>query len=227
MASCSFDNGSATGTDKPNYYVPETARDNDSEFYLDFPCNYNACKYKQEHIKTWRELIQSDYEHFVELMQKHVPLKSRTFHALRGNLTEKEVWGAETSARVAVGEQSTEDDKKKFLAYVCNHKGKKNGLTWGTILQKHYNYFMWAVGNAMGRDTKGFRIYVGMLQPEHQAIVMNTPKGEVKVPYARKLGNIKLESDFRLLAAQVRQSTDRHNLTGRIIDNIKLESDAK
>jgi hypothetical protein len=84
--------------------------------------------------------------------------------------------------------QDTPDAKveelKRYLDMKCGHKGKMNGHTWGDILKNNYRYYLFSVGNCMGRDTRSFRVFFQALRDEDKQIVQNTPKGEVKVPYA-------------------------------------------
>jgi hypothetical protein len=157
----------------------------DTVVYLGFPCRYTHCKYKGESEMTWGEIIKHDYEHFVQLMTFHVPVESRTFKALCSHLVGVDLDVAKVSERFQDSKQGTELELARFMKMTCGHKGKKNGLPWGEIREKDYNYFLFSVGNCMGRDSKTFRVMKGGLTDADQKMVMMTPKGEVRAPYKK------------------------------------------
>lgn len=150
--------------------------------YLQYDCRYKACKYRDENVKTWGELVREDYEHFSFLMHTEVGVESNTFLALSPFLQEPHKITALESVRrrdTLDGKQSINDD---FLNLICSHKGRMNGLTWGAVRQKDYSYFVWAVGNSMNRDTKSFSVFYNCMNKKEQQLVDSTPKGQVKVP---------------------------------------------
>ena len=61
-----------------------------------------------------------------------------------------------------------------------------NGKTWRQIRAERYPYFMWSVGNSMGRDTKSFQVLVECLNPADQITVKTTNKGELIVHRNKK-----------------------------------------
>lgn len=150
--------------------------------YLQYVCNYRACKYTADSKKTWGELIKDDYSHFVDLMKNHVPLESNTFKALSTDLHPPDLKECQTSVRAHDTPEAKQAEKDRFLDMTCTHNGRMNGKKWGDVLKNDYNYFMWSVGNAMGRETKTFNVLVECLTPSDKANVLGTPKGHVKTP---------------------------------------------
>jgi hypothetical protein len=148
--------------------------------YLQYTCTYKACKYTEPNEKTWGGLIKDDYPHFVELMKKHVPLDSNTFKVLSKNLHPPDLKECCRSTRVYETEEAKQEEKERFLDLTCTHTGRMNGKKWRDVLKKDYNYFMWSVGNTMGRETKTFKIFVECLTPADKVNVLGTPKGKVK-----------------------------------------------
>ena len=148
--------------------------------YLQYECNYKACKYRDP-ILTWGELHQQDYPEFLKLLCFHVPVTSNTFLALESQLQPTD----KITARMAVRERDTPAGQNKecaeYLKYVCTHKGRMNGKSWGEIRALDYSYFVWAVGNTMGRETKTFNVMKNCLTGAHQRYVLKTAKGDVKV----------------------------------------------
>jgi len=148
--------------------------------YLQYECNYRACKYRDPVI-TWGELITKDYPQFLDLMMHHVPSQSNTFIALRSQLKPADVLAAAVSTRERDTDKGKQRECTEYLKYVCNHKGRMNGKTWGTIRATDYSYFVWSVGNTMNRDTKTFNVMKNCLTPAHQMYVQGTEKGKVQV----------------------------------------------
>jgi len=148
--------------------------------YLQYDCNYRACKYRDPLI-TWGELIDRDYDQFLELMKHHVPVQSNTFIALRSQLKPGHVFAASISVRERDTEEGMRLECKEYLNYVCNHKGRMNGKTWEAIRATDYSYFVWSVGNTMNRDTKTFNVMRNCLTDAHQRYVDATEKGSVQV----------------------------------------------
>lgn len=148
--------------------------------YLQYECNYRACKYRDP-ILTWGDIREQDYPEFVKLLSYHVPLTSNTFLALESQLLPSDKF----KARMAVRERDTPLGQEKecieYLKYVCTHKGRMNGKTWAEIRATEYSYFVWAVGNTMSRETKTFNIMKNCLTLAHQRYVLKTAKGAVKV----------------------------------------------
>jgi hypothetical protein len=150
--------------------------------YLQYECKYKMCKYRGADIKSWGQLIMDDYAHFAFLMTTEVGVESNTFLALFPYLcgTDRETAVTATRRRdTPTGKQTIEDE---FLQLICSHKGRMHGLTWGMVRQKDYSYFVWAVGNTMGRETKSFSVFYSCLLAKEQKLVDSMPKGHVKVP---------------------------------------------
>lgn len=166
-----------TSTDYMNPEDPEERRLR----YLQYDCNYRACKYKDP-PKTWGEIIKLDYEHFVDLMCKHVPLDSKTFAVLENELQLPDQEIARKSTRLIDTEEEKRAQKERYLSLKCQHNGRMKNKTWGQIFLTDYNYFLWSVGNTMGRSTRTFNTFVECLKEEDKIYVLKTPKGKVKVP---------------------------------------------
>jgi hypothetical protein len=154
--------------------------------YLQFDCKYRMCKYRDEGMKTWGALIKDDYKHFVFLMSTEVGNDSNTFLALSPFLREEDKLLAQTCTRRRDTPEGKETINIDFLNLICSHKGRMNGLTWGSVRQKDYSYFTWAVGNTMNRDTKSFSVFFNCLDAQGQKLVNSAPKGQVKVPKGLK-----------------------------------------
>ena len=148
--------------------------------YLEFDCGFKACKYDNV---TWGQLLKLDYLHFVDLMSHHVPVDSKTFEALAGEMTPTESAAARAATRYVDTAKFVEDAQHEYMLLECTHKGRMNGRTWGYIFKNDYKYFMWAVGNTMGRQTRTFKVFSSMLMPEHVIYVQSTPKGQVKASH--------------------------------------------
>lgn len=153
--------------------------------YLQYECTYRACKYKDP-LKTWGELVKTDYSHFCELMTNHVPLESTTFDVLKGELFPPDLKVAENTVRHQDTEKGQEEQLERYLDMKCEHRGRMHGKTWREILKKDYNYFMWSVGNTMGRDTRTFKTFIACLKTKDQTIVLSTEKGKVKTKKSPK-----------------------------------------
>jgi hypothetical protein len=153
----------------------------DTDNYLTFACRYQACKqtYKDDGA-TWDDIIVDDYEHFSQLMKFHVPLDSRTFAALACFLTRPDY------AEATISKRLDQDSDTGFDNFVCGHKGRNGGKTWGEIRRKDYNYFLWSVGNCMGRSTRTFDSAFKKLKKTDQALVMASEKGSFKCPKRAK-----------------------------------------
>jgi hypothetical protein len=139
--------------------------------YLQFDCNYRHSHYPG---KTWGEILLLDYEHFKALLCMHVPREGKTYSALRAALKEEDKGLADTCTRIQEAEQ---EKFARFMGYTCGHQGRMNGKTWLQILNKDYDYYMWAVANTMGRESSTFNMLVQALKPVDQAIVVNLSKG--------------------------------------------------
>lgn len=153
--------------------------------FLQYECGYRHCKYPNS---TWGEIIVKDYPHFVDLMSHHTPVESKTFDVLKEKLSPSDLKTAMTSNRVRIVE-SPDELRERYLKMVCSHNGRMKGKTWGHILKADYEYFVWAVGNTMGRDTRSFQVFFKCLSPADQVVVENTPKGQVKVRRAGRRAN--------------------------------------
>ena len=169
-------------TDNP-YSVLATMQDLNTETddqkrvrYLQYKCNYRHCKYPNY---TWGEIIRDDYDHFVDLMSHHVPAESKTFDVLKELLTKTDRENAKTTDRIKLIESPLER-RERYLNMTCSHNGRMKGKTWRYILERDYNYFMWAVGNTMGRDTLTFATFVECLNEVDKRLIMCTPKGKMK-----------------------------------------------
>ena len=153
--------------------------------YLQYIVKYSALTPKNLGL-TWGELIERDYEEFVELMTYSVAVDSNTFMALKGHLKTP---GEVEHAQAAIRHGDTDDGKKKtqekFLDLTCGHKGAMNGKTWGEIRKIDYSYFLWSVANSMGRETKSFDVLVQCLTEKDRITVLTTPKGQLVVPRKR------------------------------------------
>ena len=154
--------------------------------YLQYDCKYKMCKYRDENIKTWGALLKDDYAHFAFLMSTEVGTDSNTFLALSPYLTDSDRRFAQTSVRRRDTPEGKQDINDDFLGLICSHRGRMNGLAWGSVRQKDYSYFVWAVGNTMNRDTKSFGVFYNCLDLFGQKLVDASPKGMVKVPKGLK-----------------------------------------
>jgi hypothetical protein len=148
--------------------------------YLQYDCTYKHCKY-QDPLKTWGEIIREDYPHFLELMSQHVPLNSKTFDVLKSELNLDDVQVAENTIRFIDLPENKGKQQEAYLQLTCTHRGRMHGKTWGDILKKDYNYFLWSVGNTMSRETRTFNTLVKCLKDADQHMVRLTPKGKVRV----------------------------------------------
>ena len=147
--------------------------------YLQYECTYKHCKY-QDPRKTWGDIIREDYPHFLELMSQHVPLNSKTFNVLKSELNLDDVQVAENTIRFIDLPENKEKQQEAYLQLKCTHRGRMHGKTWGEILKKDYNYFLWSVGNTMSRETRTFNTLVQCLTDADQHMVRLTPKGKVR-----------------------------------------------
>lgn len=150
--------------------------------FLQYECTYRHCAHPGF---TWGDIITKDYAHFVDLMSHHVPAASKTFDVLKEKLAAADVHKAEFAMRVHIAE-SSDEVLERYLKMGCSHNGRMKGKTWGHILKTDYEYFVWAVGNTMGRDTRSFKVFFECLRPVEASVVQNTPKGQVKVRRDRR-----------------------------------------
>ena len=153
--------------------------------YLQYDCTYKHCKYKNP-LWTWGRLVKEDYNHFVELMSKHVPLESKTFKALQGELLPPDLNIAKKTVRFIDEPVQKQAQKERYLKLLCTHNGRMRNKSWGEVLEKDYNYFLWAVGNTMGRDTRTFDTFLDCLKEEDRLMVLKTPKGKVTITKVKK-----------------------------------------
>lgn len=149
--------------------------------YLTYDCRYKRCKYQDPHW-TWGELVKNDYDHFLELMSFEVPVDSNTFTALRTQLRAGDENVAMNTIRSRDTPKGCQDSQNQYLQYTCTHKGRMNGKTWKEIRALDYSYFIWAIGNTMGRETKTFNVLKTCIKEEHQKMIDSNPKGRVCVP---------------------------------------------
>jgi hypothetical protein len=157
--------------------------------YLQYECNYRACKYKEGgHVfpVTWGYLVQHDYAHFVELMTQHVPLESTTYAALKGELLPPDQKAAENTVRFIDTDEAKAAQKERYLDMRCTHNGRMKNKVWRDILNTDYSYFLWSVGNTMGRDTRTFKTFFECLADSDKETVLKTPKGKVIAPKQRR-----------------------------------------
>lgn len=155
--------------------------------YIGYKCDYHACKYKDEGI-TWGDLYQKDPEHFLELLSYHVGATTNTFEVLSQLLTPDQRERAKCAVRRVNTPEYQKEQEDFYLNLTCNYKGKSNGKKWKDIKDNNYSFFVWAVGNAMGRDTKSFNVFKRCLKPEDQKMIEETEKGKVR-PKRRKMFN--------------------------------------
>lgn len=148
--------------------------------YLQYECNYRACKYRDP-LFTWGEIHNQDYEEFKKLLAYHVPVTSNTFIALVTQLLPSDQFMARMAVRYRDTPTGQDEECNQYLNYKCTHQGRMNNKSWAEIRDTEYSYFVWAVGNTMGRETKTFNIMKKCLLPAHQKMVMQTEKGQVKV----------------------------------------------
>lgn len=149
------------------------------EKYKAYECDYKACKYKAPPI-TWGELLEKDYEHFLYLLSNHVGVDTNTFKVLSTLLKDEDKDTAITTTRHRDTPEGKKEQEERFLQLKCGYKGKSNGKTWQEIKDTNYSFFLWAVGNAMGRDTQSFNVLKRCLKPQDRELVESTPKGEVR-----------------------------------------------
>lgn len=152
--------------------------DDDHMRYLQYECSYRANVHKG---LTWGELANKDYDHFVYLMGNHVPADSATYKALRPELKESDRVSCDSKVRYHDTEEGKATQRERYLALLCNHKGRMAGKTWKEIYDSDYDYFLWSVGNTMGRDTRTFNVFLSCLNENDQKRVLGTPKGKLFV----------------------------------------------
>jgi len=162
--------------------------------YLGYTCDYHACKYKDEGI-TWGELFQKDMAHFIDLMSHHVGASTKTFNVLSQLLSPEKREAAKRSTRRVDTPEYKKEQEDFYLNLTCTYKGKSNGKTWREIKDTNYSFFVWAVGNAMGRDTKSFHVFKRCLKPEDQKMVEETAKGEVRSKRRKTFHPIRTTND--------------------------------
>jgi hypothetical protein len=154
--------------------------------YLQYECRYRKSKYRDAAVKTWGELIKDDYEHFKFLMSTEVSLESNTFLALSTFLHPLDKAFAMACVRRKDTQEGKESINADFLSLTCSHRGRMNMKSWGDIRASDYSYFVWAVANTMGRETRSFNVFYQCLHEKEQALVDSAPKGHVKVPKGLK-----------------------------------------
>jgi len=155
--------------------------------FLNYECEYRICKYKNP-LRTWGWIAQNDYAHFYELLSQHCPVDSKTYANLSLRLKPEDKAAADTTTRFINTPDGILERRNRLLSMRCGHNGRMKGKTWGYIYDKHYDYFLWSVGNAMGRQTRTFATFVDMLTPTDREMVHATPKGKVKVERKKKGG---------------------------------------
>ena len=174
-----------TTADYMDVQQEEESMDQRRTRYLQIDVAYRACKY-QEHI-TWGELFERDRPHFVELMTHHVGVDTKLFAAFLVLLSPQEQEEAKIATRQRDTAEGAQERLDYYLGLTCSHKGKMNGKTWGWIQKNNYNYLVWSVGNAMGRDTRTFKALLMGLKQYDQKYVLRTEKGRVSMqPGGRK-----------------------------------------
>jgi hypothetical protein len=146
--------------------------------YLQYEINYSDLLQQYKGL-TWGALIVENYHHFVYLMAHSVAKDSNTFLALKGHLQPADREFAQKTTRTRDTQEGKQKTMDKYLQITCSHKGAMNGKTWHEIREKNYSYFVWSVGNVMGRDTKSFAVLVNCLNVKDQEMVKATEKGEV------------------------------------------------
>jgi hypothetical protein len=152
--------------------------------YLQYEVKYSDLKKEHKGI-TWGQLILDDYHHFVYLMSHSVAKDSNTFMALKSELKPDDLEFSWHTVRSRDTEEGKKAIRDRYLELKCSHKGAMNGKTWRQIRAEKYSYFMWSVGNSMGRETKSFDVLVQCLNPADQITVRTTGKGEVIVPRSK------------------------------------------
>ena len=145
--------------------------------YLQCDVAYRACKYPE--AMTWGQLFTKDYPHFVELLTFHVGVHTKIFHAFISLLSPADQEKARTATRFRDTLEGQAGRLDHYLSLECSHKGKMNGKTWRWIRDNNYGYYLWSVGNAMGRDTRSFSALFEGLRDGDKTMVQNTPKGSV------------------------------------------------
>lgn len=163
----------------------EEAPDSSEELarYLGYTCDYFACKYKDT---TWGDVFQKDPGHFADLLSYHVGASTKTFEVLSQLLSPEKRIEAKNAMRIVDTPQYQTEQEEYYLSLTCNYNGKSKGKTWREIRDNNYSFFVWAVGNAMGRDTKSFNVFKRCLKPEDRKMVEDTAKGEVRFSKRRK-----------------------------------------
>ena len=163
--------------------IEETS--NELSRYMGYTCDYHACKYKDDGI-TWGDLFQKDPAHFAELLSNHVGASTKTFEVLSQLLSPEKREEAKNATRHVDTPEYKKEQEDFYLNLTCNYNGKSKGKTWREIRDTNYSFFVWAVGNVMGRDTKSFNVFKRCLKPEDQKMVEDTAKGEVRFSKRRK-----------------------------------------
>ena len=153
--------------------------------YLQYEVKYSDLAPRHKGI-TWGQLITDDYHHFVYLMSYSVAKDSNTFLALKSELKPEDLEFSWHTIRTRDTDEGKKILQEKYLDLTCSHKGAMNGKTWRQIRAERYSYFMWSVGNSMGRDTKSFQVLVECLNPADQITVKTTNKGELIVQRNKK-----------------------------------------
>jgi hypothetical protein len=146
--------------------------------YLQYECSYRANIHPG---LTWGDLIKKDYNHFAYLMGNHVPAESATYRVLRSELREADHASCDASVRYHDTEFGKEKQRERYFALICNHKGRMAGKTWKEIFTTDYKYFLWSVGNTMGRETRTFNVFLSCLEAKDQLRVLSTPQGKLYV----------------------------------------------
>lgn len=159
--------------------VDTTVTTEQVELYKSFICAYKDCKYMNPPM-TWGEIQEKDYEHFLYLLSNVVGVDTMTFKVLSTLLTDDDKKAATEATRYRDTPAGKKDEEEFYLQLKCNYNGKSKGKTWKYIKENNYSFFVWAVGNAMGRQTKSFNVFKRCLKPEDRELVEATPKGEVR-----------------------------------------------
>jgi hypothetical protein len=148
--------------------------------YLDYECNYRRMPGDLRGL-TWRAIKDHHPDTFVSLMTHDVSTDSKTFQLFQRFLTPEQRQVSSTTVKYQDSPEGIKERQERYLDLPCTHKGRMNGKTWREIRTKDYSYFVWSVGNSMGRDTKSYKSLLGCLNPTEQQLVEDTPKGQVRV----------------------------------------------
>lgn len=172
--------------------------------YLAYECNNSGLsEHHQGKGLTWGDILVTDYTEFQRLLGLYVRSTSRTFAVLSTCLKSRDDYINCRDAIVYYDSPAGQaDEVDRYLSYKCTHKGRMNGKTWKEILKIDPSYIAWAVGNTMGRETKTYRVLLGVLPLNIQGDIESVLKGDYN-PKKRSDRDMPSTSTVRVLPKTV------------------------